>query len=227
MSALSFIPERSSSSRPCRVVIADDHGLVRAGMRCLLESAATIQVVAEAEDGEEALARIAELHPDVAVVDLDMPKLDGIEVTRRLASSGQPTRVIALAASEDGHLVRDALAAGAMGFVPKSAAPADLFTAIQVVLAGEQYVHPRVVSAAIETLLNRPNDHGKPNELSARESEVLRLLALGHTTREIAHRLAVSIKTVETYKARGMEKIGTASRVELVRFAAASGWFDS
>jgi DNA-binding NarL/FixJ family response regulator len=205
-----------------RIVLADDHAIVRAAVRCLLETAADIEIVAEAADGEQALAEIARHEPDVAVVDLAMPRLDGIEVARRLAGAGRRTRVLALSAWEEGRHVRDALAAGVAGYVPKSAAATDLVAAIQVVAAGGQYVHPAVVNAALSTLV-RPE---RPDAavLSAREIHVLRQLAHGYTIKEISAELSLSMKTVETYKARAMEKIGGASRVDLMRFAAGQGW---
>lgn len=211
------------SSPACRVLIADDHPIVRASVRALLETTSSIQVVAEAEDGEAALARIVELKPDVALVDIGMPKLDGIEVARRLAGSDCRTRVVALTAFEDGRHVRDCLAAGAAGFVPKSAAASDLFAAIRAVLAGGHYVHPRLVSELVGLTPARPPSTAS---LSPRENDVLRLIAFGFSNKEIGARLAVSVKTVETYKARAMEKIDAKSRVDIVRFATKQGWFD-
>lgn len=211
-----------SSGRPCRILIADDHPIVRASVRCLLETAPTFSVVAEAEDGEDALAKIEQFAPDVALVDVAMPKLNGIEVVRRVASSQTRTRILALTAFEDGHHVRESLTAGAAGFVPKSAAAVDLIAAIHAVAAGGHYVHPRV---ALDVFASKRHiDRAGTSELSARESDVLRLIACGFTTREIAAQLEVSVKTVETYKARALQKIGGASRVDIVRFAVSRGW---
>ena len=225
MSSPSLSTGRSAAPAHCRIVIADDHPIVRASVRCLLETSGAITVVAEAADGEDALAKIDQFRPDVALVDVSMPKLNGIEVTRRVATSGHRTRVLALTAFEDGHHVRDSLAAGAAGFIPKSAAANDLIAAIQAVAAGGHYVHSRVVGAIIETVADR--ETRDTSELSVRESEVLRLIALGYSNKEISSQLSVSVKTIETYKARGMEKIGAKSRVDIVRHAASRGWLGS
>lgn len=204
-----------------RVLIADDHPIVRASVKCLLEMSSTISVVAEAQDGEEAWSKIQELKPDVAVIDVAMPKLNGIEVARLAAELAQQTRVLALTAWEDGRHARDSLAAGAAGFVPKSAAAADLIAAIHAVASGGHYVHPRVAGEVLSSG-SRPGPDER--QLNVREAEVLRLLALGLSNKEIASSLDVSVKTVETYKARGMEKIGATSRKEVVRFAVGRGW---
>lgn len=211
-----------SLAQRCRILIADDHPIVRASVRCLLETAPTITVVAEAEDGEDALAKIEQFAPDVALVDVAMPKLNGIEVVRRVARSSQRTRVVALTAFDDGRHVRETLEAGAAGFVPKSAAAADLIAAIHAVAAGGHYVHPRV---AVELLggASRTARRAAP-ELSEREAEVLRLIALGYTNKEVAVALEVSVKTVETYKARATQKIGAVTRVDIMKFAVEHGW---
>jgi two-component system response regulator NreC len=209
------------SSLPfCRVLIADDHPIVRTAFRCLLETAPRITVVAEAQDGEEALAKIVELRPDVALVDIAMPKMNGIDVARRSAAARAPTRILTLTAAEDERAVRESLAAGAAGFVPKSAAAVELIAAIHAVATGGRYLHPRSMPALIRTL---PAGRCQ-GELSAREGEVLRLVALGSSNKEIASQLSLSIKTVETYKARAMEKIGASSRVDIMRFAVRRGW---
>lgn len=206
---------------PCRVLIADDHELVRTAIRCLLQTSPAITVVAEARDGNEALAMIKELRPDVALVDIGMPKRNGIEVAREVTTASVPTRILALTAHEDDRCVRDTFAAGAAGYLPKSAAATELFAAIHAVAAGRRYLHPRLVQALIGTI----SHGGRPYiELSGRESDVLRLLALGYSNKEIAVTLSVSVKTVETYKARAMEKIGANSRVGIVQFAVKHGW---
>lgn len=225
MTSSPFSAERSPAASPCRLLLADDHRIVRAAVRCLLETVAAIRVVAEAGDGAEAVARIAELEPDVALVDVAMPGLNGIEVMRRVAAAGHRTRLLAFTAYDTGQHVREALAAGAAGFVPKSAAATDLVAAIRTVAAGGHYVHPAVLNVTLATLLHERQPHERG--LSAREAEVLRLLAHGYAAKEVSAQLAVSIKTVETYKARAMEKIGARSRVDLMRFAATQGWLDS
>lgn len=211
----------SGSARRYRILIADDHPIVRASVRCLVETAPTITVVAEAEDGEDALVKIEQFVPDVAVVDVAMPRLNGIEVVRRVANSSRKTRILALTALDDVRHVRESLAAGAAGFIPKSAAGAELIEAIHAVAAGKRYVHPRVAAELLGlTRLTRPVEC----QLSIRETEVLRFIALGFSHKEIATNLDLSVKTVETYKARAMEKIGASSRFDIVRFAVERGW---
>lgn len=204
----------------CRVLLADDHAIVRAGFRCLLEAGGDIEVIGEAGDGEEAVAKIAALAPDLALVDVCMPRLDGIEVTRRVAASRQPTRVLAVTAIEDAHTIQQVLAAGGAGYLPKSAAGADLVSAVRTVAAGELYVHRSVVGDIL-----RHQFRGEAAELlTEREVEVLRGIALGYSNKEIAARHDLSVKTVETYKARAMAKLGLRSRVEIVRHALRRGW---
>lgn len=219
---MSLLSAFTPSAPRCRVLIADDHPIVRASVRSLLETAPTISVVAEAEDGEDALAKIEQFTPDVALVDVAMPKLNGIEVARRVARSSHRTRIVALTAFDDGRHVRETLEAGAAGFVPKSAAAADLIAAIHAVAAGGHYVHPRVAAELLSGTI-RCARRVAP-ELSEREAEVLRLIALGYTNKEIAVALEGSVKTVETYKARATQKIGAATRVDIMKFAVEHGW---
>jgi DNA-binding NarL/FixJ family response regulator len=189
----------------------------------LLESLPTLRVVAEAADGEDAIAKISQLQPDIAVLDVAIAKLDGIEVARRASALTPRTRVLALTALDDARYVRECLAAGAAGFVPKNATASDFLIAIETVAAGGRYVHPRVAQDILVSVAGIRC--GREPELSERETSVLRLCAFGYSNKEIAAKLEVSVKTVETYKARGMEKIGAASRAQIVRFALAHGWF--
>jgi DNA-binding NarL/FixJ family response regulator len=209
-----------------RLLIADDHSLVRSAIKALLETEPSITVVAEAADGTEAWTKITEFQPDVALVDVEMPRTNGIELTQRITTSCLNTRVVALTAYEDDRHVRDSLAAGAVGYVPKSAAATELRSAIHAVVAGHRYIHPHV-SRVLLNIIGVSKASATVNELSSRETEVMRLIALGYANKEIAAKLQVSVKTVETYKARGMEKVGATSRVEIVRFATTQGWFDA
>lgn len=181
-------------------------------------------MVADAEDGEEALRQARRHRPHVVLVDVAMPKLDGIEVTKRICDTCPETRVLALTAIEKEEYVRAALGAGAAGYVPKSAMTEELMQAIHTVARGERYVHPRVAHALLELL--KPHTARGLTELSFREAEVFRLIALGYTNKEIAVRLDVSVKTVDTYKVRAAEKLGVKSRADIVRFARDRGWFD-
>jgi len=204
---------------PIRVVIADDHGIVRSSLRQLLETRPEITVVGEAANGEEAVAQIERHTPDVALVDLAMPGTDGMSALRRICAAKLATRVLVMSALEDAGHIRDAFANGAAGFLPKSGVAPDLFSAIETVAAGRRYLHPRNVG-----LIAGPPMRAMECELSPRESEVLRLIALGYANKEIAAHLGVSVKTVETFKARAARKVGAHSRVDIVRFAIARGW---
>lgn len=215
----------SSSPRVTTILIVDDHAIVRCALRKLLEPHAAFSVVGEAEDGESALLAVGRLSPDVALVDVAIPKLNGVELTKRIRDSHPATRVLALTAWEEEQYVRAALIAGAAGYIPKSAVAGDLIEAITVVAGGQHYVHPRVAHALIE--FHPPAARGAAEGLSFRESEVLRLIALGYSGKEIAVRLEVSAKTVETYKARALLKLGITRRVEIVRYAQQRGWLDA
>lgn len=181
-------------------------------------------MVADAADGEEALRHALRHRPQVVLVDVAMPKLDGIEVTKRICDTCPGTRVLALTAIEKEEFVRAALGAGAAGYVPKSALTEELVAAIRTVARGERYVHPRVAHALLELL--KPHTARGVAELSFREAEVFRLIALGYTNKEVAARLDISVKTVDTYKLRAAEKLGARSRADIVRFARQKGWFD-
>lgn len=189
----------------------------------LFEAQGGFRVVAEAADGEETLRLVRRHRPHVVLVDVAMAKIGGIEVTKRIRDSCPETRVLALTAIEAEEYVRAALGAGAAGYVPKSAMTEELMHAIRMVARGERYVHPRVAHALLELL--KPHASRRLAELSFREAEVFRLIALGYTNKEIATRLDVGVKTVDTYKLRAAEKLGVRSRVDIVRFAQEKGWF--
>jgi two-component system, NarL family, response regulator NreC len=196
-----------------RVLLADDHAILRAGLRMLLAAQPDMTVVAEAADGEEAVRRALATRPDVAVIDLTMPGLSGVETLGRLRREVPATRLLVLTMHDDPGYARVALAAGASGHVVKDAESAELLTAIRTVHRGRTFV--RVGAGAPATL--PPASAAPP--LSPRERQVLGLLVHGHTNREVADRLSLSVKTVETHRARLSEKLGLHSRADLVRFA--------
>jgi DNA-binding NarL/FixJ family response regulator len=209
-----------------RVVLADDHEVVRTGMRSLLESTPGMAVVGEARDGEEAIARAAELRPDVVVMDVTMPVLDGAAATERLSREYPDVKVLVLTAHDDrAHLTR-LLQAGAAGFVLKRAAADELVRAIRAVAAGGTYVDPVLAGHLLRGRLRSAGADPSvaTDPLSEREEEVLRRIAWGESNREIAARLGISTKTVETYKARIAEKLGLRNRTEMVRYALQRGW---
>jgi DNA-binding NarL/FixJ family response regulator len=207
-----------------RVFIVDDHPIVRAGLGSLLSTQPDMQVVGEARDGLEALQRVAASDPHVVMMDLSMPRLPGVEATRRLIAAHPHLGVLALTAHEDRGYARLALDAGAKGFLLKHAAGDDVVRAIRVVAAGGLYLDPAVAAHVVST--RRPEARPAP-DLSERETEVLRLIAEGHGMKEIAARLELSTRTLETYRARAMEKLELTTRAEIVRYALLRGWLQS
>jgi DNA-binding NarL/FixJ family response regulator len=209
------------------VVLADDQALVRGGFRMILEAQDDVEVVGEAETGSEAVARVRELRPDVVLMDVRMPELDGIEATRRIVADGLPTRVLVLTTFDEDEIVYQALRAGAGGFLLKSAPPARLVDAVRLVAAGEELLAPSVTRRLIEQYVRRPpTGPAVPAELAAlteREREVLELIAGGHTNGEIAARLVVSEATVKTHVNHVFQKLGLRDRVQAVVLAYESG----
>ncbi len=202
-----------------RILIADDHGLIRAGLKALLEDVSEFLVVGEAEDGLSALSKAAELKPDIVLMDIHMPGLSGIEATRRLRDIAPATRVLALTVHEDEGMLREMIRAGAHGYIIKRAVESDLIQAIQVVSQGYIYVHPSLTSALVKDLSPHSNlDEITREELTQREKDVLLLLARGHTNRQIAQKLNLSPRTVEGHRSSLVSKLGFSSRVELMNY---------
>jgi two-component system response regulator NreC len=210
-----------------RVILADDHVVVREGLKRLIESQPDIDVVGEAADGREAVEQAIKHCPDVAVLDVSMAPVGGVQATRELRQHCPDTRVLALTVHEDRSYVQELLEAGASGYVLKRAAAEELISAIRAVASQGIYVDPRVTGKLISALGHRRATFSDSKaELSDRETEVMRLIAQGYTNKEISAQLGVSVKTVETYKARSMEKLGLHSRVDIVRTATERGWLD-
>lgn len=207
-----------------RVLLADDHNLVRAGLKALIDAQDDMEVVGEAADGEAACRLSADLRPDVAVLDISMPVLGGAGATERIRRERPEVRVLALTVHEDRGYVSQLLRAGASGYLPKRAAADELIRAIRAVARGNTYLDPGLAGG----LLCKVTPPGSPRqaELSDREEEVLRLIARGFTNREVAARFDVSVKTIETYKARAMEKLGIESRAGIVAHAIRNGWLN-
>jgi DNA-binding NarL/FixJ family response regulator len=207
-----------------RVVIADDHAVVRDGLRALIEAQPGLTVVGEAADGQQAWERARDLRPDVLLLDLSMPH-GGTEIAERVARECPTVRILALTMHEERGYVIRLLRAGAAGYVLKRTASAELVRAIRAVAAGRTYVDPSLAAALLAA---RPRPlrvpTGGAGDLTAREEEVLRLVARGHSNKEIAEQLELSVKTVETHKANGMAKLDLRSRAALVRFAMDEGW---
>jgi len=208
-----------------RVVLADDHALVRAGFRSLLEALAGVQVVGEAADGREALRLIGELRPDLALIDIAMPGLNGLEVVGRAAKEQPRTRVIVVSMHAQDEYVRRALVAGAAGYMLKHADGKELEMAIRAVAAGETWLSPSVSKKVVAAYSK--NERGGAEDpveaLTGRQREILQLIAEGHSRKEIAQRLQLSVKTVESHRAQLAERLGTRSTAELVRWAVRHG----
>ena len=213
-----------------RVVLADDHPVVLAGIRTLLNADPEVELVGEATDGGEALPMIRAIMPDVAVIDVSMPGLNGLELTERVTAECPGTRVLVLTVHEDAAYVQPLMRAGARGYLLKRSAAEDLLRAVRAVASGGVYLDPSIAGHA---LAESSGSDGRPGTvegrepLSPREAETLRLIAQGFSNKEIARRIDVSVKSVETYKARAAEKLGLRTRAEIIRYGAAHGWFDA
>jgi DNA-binding NarL/FixJ family response regulator len=205
-----------------RVLICDDHALVRSGLKRLLEAEPGIVVVGEAADAEQAVAAVAAAQPDVLLLDVVMPGRSGIEAIPDLLAASPQTRVLVLSMQDDPSYVRRAFSAGAQGYLLKEAADAELVQAIREVAGGHRYVHPSL-GARLAAAEAEAQERAEADPLTGRAHEVLRLLALGHTNQEISKLLFISVRTAETHRARIMQKLRLSSRAELVRYALASG----
>jgi two-component system response regulator NreC len=209
-----------------RVLLADDHAVLRSGLRLLLTSQNEFEVIGEASSGIETLTLAEQLQPDLILLDLSMPALGGLDALPTLRKLAPSARILILTMHDDPQYLRQALKHGASGYVLKKAADAELLSAMRGVLRGEVYVHPSMTRILLEDMLPESQSVSEKDawgSLSEREQFVLKMVALGHTSAEIASQLNLSAKTVETYRARGMEKLGLRTRAALVRFALQNG----
>jgi DNA-binding NarL/FixJ family response regulator len=212
-------------SSAVRVFLADDHPIFRRGLRGLVDAQPDMQVVGEADDGHAAIAGVIATHPDVAVLDISMPGMNGPQAAEELRRQQPGVKVLALSAHEDRGYVEQMLAVGACGYVVKRAAGDELVRAIRTVAAGHIFVDPVITNPPEPPpIIARTSSSTRSGELSEREAEVLTRIARGHAMKTIASALQVGLRTVETYKARGMEKLNIKTRAELVRYAIERGW---
>ena len=210
-----------------RVMIADDHAILRAGLRMLVNAQADMEVVSEAPDGEKAVQTARETRPDVALLDLTMPRVGGMKALQEMARDCREIRVLVLTMHDDPAYLRSALAAGASGYLLKRAVDAELIAAIRAVHRGGIFVDPRLANILVQDVLAKRSTKAGPtrpvNILSRRELQVLRLVARGYTSAEIAKQIFVGVKTIETYRSRFAEKLGLRNRSDVIRFAVQMG----
>jgi len=203
-----------------RVLIVDDHTIFRSGLKLLLEGVSDITVCGEADSSKDAILKCNKLKPDIILLDISMPDMNGILAIRKLLEQNKSLKIIMLTMYEKIEYLKEALKAGAKGYVIKRAADSELIDAIRIVSKGEVYIHPKITKEFIEKSIK-----DTPDELSPREKEVLVLLSQGFTNKEVADKLDISMKTVETYRARIMGKLGLSSRAQLLQYAIEKGWF--
>lgn len=214
----------TNSMERIRVLLVDDHAVLRAGLRALLGVEPDMEVVGEADNGEDAISKAEELQPDVVVLDIAMPRMNGLEVIRKLRSLGVPSKVVVLTMHDEEQYLLQVLRAGGAGYVLKAAADTALMEAIRTVHRGEAYLYPAATARLLEDYRDRRDDGGDGfDSLSEREREVLALTAAGYTNQEIADQLIISAKTVDTYRSRIMEKLHLHHRSELVKLALRHG----
>lgn len=214
-----------------KILIVDDHAVLRAGLRTLLDSQPDMEVIAEAGDGSEALCQFEESSPDIVLMDITMPGLTGMEVTKEIKKRNSEAKVLVLTMHDDESYLHQMFRAGANGFVPKKAADTELMDAIRATYRGEHFIHSSMTAGLVVELSHKEISNGMKVQdqkiLSLRESEVLSLIAMGHTDQQIADKLFLSIKTVQTYKSRLKEKLKIKGRAELVRYAIQHGLLET
>ncbi|MBE2223130.1 MAG: response regulator transcription factor [Anaerolineae bacterium] len=216
-------------SNKIKLMLADDHAVVRSGLRMLLDAQPDMEIVGEAETGMEAITKTKELRPDVVLMDVEMPGMNGIEATEKIKESVPETAVLALTMYEDDQYFFEMLKAGASGYVPKRAAPDELVNAIRTVSKGEVFLYPTLAARLVNDYLNRDETTSAEDEeedLTPREKEVLIQIAEGLTNPEIAEVLTISVKTVDRHRENIMRKLNLHSRVDLVKYAIRKGLID-
>ncbi|MFJ8861952.1 response regulator [Streptomyces sp. NPDC102451] len=219
------MPHSPAGSRKTRILLADDHALVRRGVRLILDGEPDLQVVAEAGDGAEAIEMARAERPDLAVLDIAMPRLTGLQAARELSRVMPELRILMLTMYDNEQYFFEALKAGASGFVLKSVADRDLVEACRAAMRDEPFLYPGAVTALIRNYLDRVRDGGDVPDraITEREEEILKLVAEGHSSKEIAGMLVISVKTVERHRANLLQKLGLRDRLELTRYAIRAG----
>jgi DNA-binding NarL/FixJ family response regulator len=217
------------TATPLRILLADDHVTVRHGLKLLIDGQTDMKVVSEAGDGETTIEQAVALKPDVVVMDISMPGMNGLVATRRLKHRQPETAIVTLTRHADDAYLQELLRAGASGYVLKQSAPSELLHAIRAVAAGGQYLDSTLTARVTAGFLGREGKRESKSAvaLSERESAVLRLIASGYSNKEIAGRLTLSVKTVEAHKANAMRKLGLKGRIDIVKYAVLQGWLEN
>jgi len=211
-----------------RILLAEDHETVREGLRLILNAQADMEVVGEAKNGHEAISQAQALSPDIVVLDVSMPQLNGLKATQTIKECCPAVKVLTLTRHADDGYVRQLLRAGVSGYVLKQSSSSELLHAIRSIAAGGTYIDPAIADRLVTDYRHRQSvPSGSATSLTAREEEVMRFIAWGYSNKEIAGRLDLSVKTIETHKANGMHKLGMSSRIDIVRFALLQGWLEN
>jgi len=215
--------ERNGFMAKIRILVVDDHAIMRDGIRALLGVDENVEIVGEASEGKEAVEKAQQLTPDVIVMDIGMPGMDGLEATRRITKKNPKIKVLVLTQHDNKEYVLSTIKAGAAGYVPKRALGSDLVSAIHAVHRGDSFLYPSAATALIQSFRQLPRESDAYDKLTAREREVLKLIAEGNTSREIAEMLFISLKTVMGHRTKIMEKLDLHNRAELIKYAVRKG----
>jgi two-component system response regulator NreC len=213
-------------SKKLRIIIAEDHKTVREGIKLLVNAQDDMEVVGEAGDGEAVLELASKLDPDIVLMDISMPVLNGLKATKRLRSMKPDTKILTLTRHTDDGYLRQLITAGANGYVLKQSAPAELINAIRTVGSGNSFLDPAVTQKVMGGYASKSDSLRGENkgDLSARENEILKYIAFGYSNKEIATRIDLSIKTIEAHKANAMKKLGISGRIDIVKYAILQNW---
>lgn len=216
------------TDKKLRILLAEDHKTVREGIKLLVNAQPDMEVIGEADDGEAAIAAVQNLQPDLIIMDISMPHVNGLKATQRLRALKSDVKILTLSRHTDDGYLQQLLAAGANGYVLKQSAPNHLVTAIREIVEGNAYLDPALTKKVIGGIAGRSTTTRGENKqpLTDRESEVLRLISLGYSNKEIGASLDLSVKTIEAHKSNAMRKLGISGRIDIVRYAILQGWME-